>query len=92
MVCKFHLRELAALKQRTPFSSHHGPGHEEGAPKERVILRCPIPGCMVVANFYDAEKKEPRRCGRCRKVILIFSGHLCAHCQTKYQRFLRRIR
>lgn len=90
MTCKFHLRELIAEKQRTPFSSHHGEGHEGRKIRKRIILRCPISGCAIVANFYDAEKKEPRRCGRCRKVILIFSGHLCAHCQTKYQRSLRR--
>jgi len=87
--CKFHVgREMVPLLERVPAfvaSAEEGYGANRQQ-RERTILHCDVPGCNVVASWYDAELKTPKLCSVCKKVSLIYSRSICSGCAREYRK------
>jgi hypothetical protein len=49
------------------------------------LLKCPIPGCRVVAINYDANRRESYWCRICRTEAVAHAGGLCGPCGAAYR-------
>lgn len=66
MNCRLHVSvPMLAIRQRVPFQSIDGPQESS-----RVVYRCTVPGCPVVAFEYEAARVDSRYCNVCGERIM----------------------
>lgn len=85
MNCRLHVSTpMTAIRQRIPFQSIDGP--QEG---ERVVYRCPAPGCHIVGYEYETERVDSRYCNVCGARIEgrdNITDHRCKKCCASQRR------